>query len=522
MFHKTLAIAVRALRVDARRNQSHLMRLGFCAIVLLNLFVVQQTAFAFSAPGLRLFQSIVYTTVVCASLAVPLLFATAVTEEKEERTLSLLKVADVRPLTLLTGKFLPRLTSALLILLAQFPFTLLAVTLGGVSFSQILAAYVAVGAYLLGIAGFAILCSVPFQASGNAIGAAMLALLAYHMIPMLLHQWSLVARTVSWLGSFAGFVTILTEPLIATNVFRRLMVILNVGFNGSLFSAQVVSNLLGGIVFFLLAWGSFEFFNPEVEGVPVSRGKRRFFRKTRLSWRSWDAAIAWKEFHYSVGGIRYLVAKTLIYAAAIAFIAAANAEWKWTNLDRDDVGAFAAGLMFFCFLPAEITLVVGRLLHPEVREKTLSTLVLLPVSCRRILYNKFLGASLSFLPALGYLVLGLILAPDILEKLAFHRWREEEMLAAAHWISQALLFWSMLLLFSLSMNPGWALCTALFAQYVMFLVVMLIAQLARFWLGLPWSVLRPAAWILPVAALLLAYFLHLGTMVRIREIAAEE
>jgi ABC-type transport system involved in multi-copper enzyme maturation permease subunit len=522
MFHKTLAIAVRALRVDARRSQSHVMRFAFCMIVLANLIVVQQTAFAFSAPGLHLFQGIVYTAAFGISLAVPLLFATAVTEEKEERTLSLLKIADVRALSLLSGKLLPRLTSILLILLVQFPFTLLAVTLGGVSFSQILAAYVALGAYLVGLAGFAILCSIPYQASGNAIGAAVLAVMAYHILPVLLYRWSLTSATISWLGSIAGMITAVTAPLVESNVFPRLMAILNVGFNGTIVSAQVISNVLAGILFFVLAWGCFDYFNPEAEGVPVSRRKWGWFKTSRSSRRSWDAAIAWKEFHYASGGIRSIVAKTLIYAGAIAFITAVNAEWSWSNVSSREIGELTAGLMFFCFLPAEITLAIGRLLSPEVKEKTLSLLVLLPITCRRMLWSKLLGSALSLLPALAFLIMGVIFAPGILEEVDFRRWRGSELLMISQWISQVFLFWSILLVLSLSMNPGWALCSALFIQYVLFLVVLMIYQLARVWWGLPSSTLQTLAWTIPFLTLLLTYFLHLGTTVRIQEVAAEE
>ncbi|HBL47256.1 MAG TPA: hypothetical protein DDZ90_28105, partial [Planctomycetaceae bacterium] len=60
-------------------------------------------------------------------------------------------MAGVNPISLLLGKSLPRLVSALILLSIQFPFTLLAITLGGVTFTQVLATYATLGAFLIGL-----------------------------------------------------------------------------------------------------------------------------------------------------------------------------------------------------------------------------------------------------------------------------------------------------------------------------------------------------------------------------------
>ena len=52
-------------------------------------------------------------------------------EEKEEQTLGLLRMTGLSPLSILLGKSTSRLCGALLLLAAQFPFTIFAVTLGG-------------------------------------------------------------------------------------------------------------------------------------------------------------------------------------------------------------------------------------------------------------------------------------------------------------------------------------------------------------------------------------------------------
>ena len=79
-------------------------------------------------------------------------FATAITEEKEEGTLGLLKMAGISRVSILLGKSTSRLITAILLFLVQLPFTLLAITLGGVTLGQIFAAYWALLAYMLLVA----------------------------------------------------------------------------------------------------------------------------------------------------------------------------------------------------------------------------------------------------------------------------------------------------------------------------------------------------------------------------------
>ena len=106
-------------------------------------------------------------------------FATAITEEKEEETLGLLKMAGLNPLGLLLGKSTSRLINTLLLLGVQFPFTLLAVTLGGATVTQIVAGYAALAAFLILTANVGLLASVVFRRGGTASWAVLLFYLIY-------------------------------------------------------------------------------------------------------------------------------------------------------------------------------------------------------------------------------------------------------------------------------------------------------------------------------------------------------
>src|SRR5262249_43201599 len=105
MFTGTLAMLHRAVRLDARLLRTHLFRAGFAWLVYVSLLYalwISQTLLG--APGLRMFEAMTWLNVVLISLAGVSFFATAITEEKEEDTLGLLKMAGIDPLGILLGK----------------------------------------------------------------------------------------------------------------------------------------------------------------------------------------------------------------------------------------------------------------------------------------------------------------------------------------------------------------------------------------------------------------------------------
>ena len=131
MLRGTLALMIRGLRFDCRRWQMHALRFLLVAIFLFLLFIswIEYVVSIGTAPGLGFFSYITYTNFVFITLGGMSFFTSSITEEKEEQTLGLLKMAGVNPLGILMGKLGPRLLNALLLLAIQFPFVQLAVTL---------------------------------------------------------------------------------------------------------------------------------------------------------------------------------------------------------------------------------------------------------------------------------------------------------------------------------------------------------------------------------------------------------
>ena len=141
------------MRVDTRLARTHLIRLGFALLILLFVVQVQLDIANYNAPGRDVFRSMCWVNFFLLNLAGVSFFSTVITEEKEELTLGLLRMAGISPVGILLGKVTPRLLGVILLLSVQLPFTILAITLGGVSINQIFAAYVALLAFAVLMAG---------------------------------------------------------------------------------------------------------------------------------------------------------------------------------------------------------------------------------------------------------------------------------------------------------------------------------------------------------------------------------
>src|SRR5947209_46324 len=120
----------RALRTDTRSLSIYLARAALMGLFVFSLVSTQQLARfgMFGAPGLQFFSGVVAINFWFITLAGLSYFASAITEEKEEMMLGLLKMTGLSPVSILLGKSTSRLLGAVLLLAVQFPFTMLAVT----------------------------------------------------------------------------------------------------------------------------------------------------------------------------------------------------------------------------------------------------------------------------------------------------------------------------------------------------------------------------------------------------------
>lgn len=399
MIRSTWALLTRSCRVDSRSLPSHLFRLIFAGAVFFTFLIERWQSRLIGAPGLTVFKWICWINAVGITFGAISYFATAITEEKDDLTLGLLRMTGMNPLALLLGKSTSRLIAAGLALCVQFPFVLLAITLGGILWDQIVFAYLALLAYLIGVANLALFCSVRCRTSNGASKLMSLILGAFFAgVP--LAQWKLndLTRTgdlspTSWIAILSNASLDWLEEL---NIFTQINACVATGFVAPVFgNVPIWTNIAAGFIFFALAWGRFEHYTlrEQAPQSPLPFLKTLMGRARKQSQRAWKNAILWKDFHFMTGGIRIAVAKVLLYGLL------------WMGLmwyiPRDYLESVLATMVLA--VGVESAIYASRVFSQEVREKTLPLLKMLPAPWILSCWSKIGGCLLGLVPVLCYL-----------------------------------------------------------------------------------------------------------------------
>ena len=414
--NKTLALLVRALRTESRDIKSHLFRMGLAGVVVLILFIGWLLSENMSASGLIMFKAMTWANWVFITLAAGTFFAIAISEETEQQTLGLLRMANIGPASLLLGKWLPRMLAAFVLVSIQFPFTWMTVTLGGVSWQQIWASYLMLLAHLVLVGNLGLLCSVWRPNSASACAWTFSLMVIGRLAPAVcwgtleyLAQHGWFSREYS-----ASFLQEIVLPLNAWSASGRLYLeILATSFKGSAWSPQVISNLAIGAVLFLISWLIFD----PVTMRHMSGGPQRKSLLVRLLTRTkrdsstvWNWALGWKDFRQVGGGLQAVLIKLVLYASLFATVIYTNVLFGSTYGEGARIACgILAGLIFWGLLPLEMCFLAGKLFRPELTNQTWSTLLTLPKSVPEIAYSKLGGAMLGLLPTL--VVLGMSSVP---------------------------------------------------------------------------------------------------------------
>jgi ABC-type transport system involved in multi-copper enzyme maturation permease subunit len=411
MFPGVMALLERSLRVDARAWVPHLARFGLMLAIYAAAIMASTTFGWFAAPGLRFFRSIAYLNLTFMSLLGVGFFSTVITEEKEEDTLGLMLMAGISPLGILLGKSVGRLVQALLLIVVQYPFTLLAVTMGGVTSDQVFSTYVAMVAYMIMLTGVGMLCSTIAPRSRSASIWLTMALMAYYVIPL----------CAGWYLKRSGATIALDSDVLAwvarSCVYLQMRFLLSTGYQETLFSHQVVSNILVGGLGFVLSWALFGIADsaPSTEAssrglVTKSLGTFRFLSPGRPNLNP----FVWKDFHFAGGGFASLILRVVVYlvlySTGPSILWMIFGGWSTSSDAKGVTGTYLFLTMFLVSLDAG--LLVSRSFQEEIRGQTLATLMMLPKSTGMILYSKIAGSLLVWLPGPICLLLGIIVLPE--------------------------------------------------------------------------------------------------------------
>lgn len=512
----TLTLMSRSLRVESRLLRTYLLRLLFVGFIYGVLVIIQSESSLIGAPGLRFFTVISYLNLLFITLAGVSFFATSITEEKEEMTLGLLKMAGINSISILLGKMAPRLISAILLLSAQFPFTLLAITLGGVTRHQVLSAYFTLLAHLLLMASLGLFFSVASPRSSTAsvrtTFVAIMFLLVAFWIQLALGA-AIASGSISPTSWWATVLHPALEAVTAGSAVLQLYNIMITGFSQPAIGYQVVTNVAAAAVLFALSWIMFDFFNREEKSVAEHRVplfKRIALRRTLGTRRVWGNALIWKDFHFIAGGQAVLVSKLILYALLIAVPCYIGYRFNNQRFEWDDVGQTAMIVMLIV-MAVELAVYASRIFHDELKWKTWPSIALLPWTTPGLTYSKLLGCVIGILPSAFYFFSGVSLAPD-----SFGDAIEEMVVSPSAWLMVSLYFLFLHMTAFLSLIIKWGALPLAFVLCYVGTWMLVIACVAG-----PTSSDEAILGFIAFLALGASCALHIAIIVKLRELAAQ-
>lgn len=406
MISGTRSLFVWSLRSDSRALSAHIVRAAFAGFLLLTVMLAWTTSVSGIAPGLTFFRTICFLNVLTITVAGVSYFVSAVTEEKEAGTLPLLRLAGVSGLAIVVSKSVSRLISSLMLLMVQLPFTFLAVTLGGVTWQQVVAAWLALAAWMCLVANIALFCSVRCATAGRAAGmATCVLLLLFAAGPLLLHLSTL--NQVPWISpALRNTCADLHHHLQLVSVLVRLDDILQAIRTTQLFAEQFWRSLIVGSLLFVISVLLFgRSAGPETEN---PHGRSAAIRRWTVG-RCWHWPVVWKDFLFFFGGRQIW---TLKFAAYLALLIGfgwfhqlefpRSSRWQSPELVR------FAFLVIAILLTVEILLHAASTLSLEAHGATIASLKMLPLSVSVILLQKTVAVLLSVLPAIVMLLVLLL------------------------------------------------------------------------------------------------------------------
>ena len=378
MFHGTLQLTKQTLTTEGRRLGSHAIRFGLMVILYLSLCYANQSSWK-NAAGLPLFQSQLLITSFFLSATAVFGFSQTITEEKEEETLGLVRLTDISPLAIILGKTAGVLCEALLLVAVQFPFAVIAITLGGISWAQVYAGYVALLAYLWLLASIGVTMSVCRSTGGSAARWTAIVVALYALPPFLVS-----------LSSFWLWIAV-CEAFRPISLPVRLWEVTESGFQESAWGSAVWFGVIMGVLCLFFSWWRFDALamsEPEGDQTRSLSGSRRGSR------RSWTRPIIWREYVFSTGGPLWFIARIGVQVAILFFV--------WRSFPEGELGFTCAwsALISGLFGILDGTWSASRLFQDEIRYKTWSALVQTPCPLPQIALDKVYGWALGLAPTI--------------------------------------------------------------------------------------------------------------------------
>lgn len=299
-------------------------------------------------------------------------FASGLAEEKEGDTLGVLRLAGLSPGAIVASKALGLLASALLLLLVQVPFAILATTLGGVGRAHVATAFVTLFAYTLASQGVALAVAARAQTSKQAGTRTAWILASWLLLPLLLEAASAWAAAVATGGSpkgSPGVLATLAEGARQASPLFAALPAADLPAPPLLTSAAWLCLAIAALGFALAVHG---IARAPAQGRAPRRPRSRRPRVHGLRTQ----ALVWKEENFLLGGAAGQRRRAAVYVVAVLLIGLLTYDprggWlaTWSSLSLQ---------AFFVIAYIELGMAASHLYRDELRERTLFGLALLPI-----------------------------------------------------------------------------------------------------------------------------------------------
>lgn len=409
MQFRAMAFLTRSVRQDSRLLSHHAMRAAMAGLILYLFFMQSQMSFTRSAVGAGFASTVVSCCYWFLTLLGGIHFSSAISEEKDEQTLALLKMTGASPLAILVGKSMPRLAVAALFLIVVAPFLLLSITLGGVLRLGLLSAILSILCYSVMLSQLGLFASVVSSSTRRAFSLMCILWLLFELP----HWWSWLAYgafynvlSTEWNDWFLELNSSLSDFSLCGNLRTTLL-----AFEPEeIWHTHMTYELCVALFFFVLSWAAFEPCTSrsisEGSSGDSSPGISRLLKMPVT--RPWKNAVMWKSWQHGTGGTIWLIARLVVAPVLIFGFGFAFALFSTGELYTESLIGWGLGLGIV-FLLINIARLTGRVFNEEIHGKTLASLVMLPQPTSRTFWSLIQGLLPGILAASFTAVCGLLL-----------------------------------------------------------------------------------------------------------------
>ena len=383
------------------------------SVLLVCVIIFLSASDSYRISGLDIFNFISIANLIFLTFASMRYFGSIISDEKEQGTIGLLLLTPLHPVSILSAKAYPMFHAMAAILVAQIPLITFCVTLGGVVLSQVFIFYILCVFYLMFLCGLFLPCSSLVRKTGDALGLTFLSLVFVNAFPAILDVCN---RLYFQNDHFSNVVYHLTNmqtwkvwsSLVSGNLEVSTFAIYMAGCTVTLILGTLLS----------LHWIR----KVDLSDPTAKKDKGKNQSKTRASKnRCWNQANIWKDWNFFAGGKKRMIAKAgfaLLIMVSLPLFSGHN-QVKFLNEKYFEVFLqINLPLSIIAFLIEYISH-VSNFIAKEVKGKTLSGVLLQPLTVEEFFLSKIKAAALSSIVTFSIMFTLVICSPQLVGPSAF-------------------------------------------------------------------------------------------------------